>query len=194
MRRRLILFACVALGVLVLGASWPTVPKLVRVEFTGGTTLEEAANALESVDGLDVPTSFIWGHQIGFRAWSGGVRYRPGQDVTPLRNAHWQKNYYSHLLRDIRDSESDLSGSALSVTARSNVERLLELSTQAKVEWDTTYGECWNMDSCPAIPLHSTEIEIAAQQVVTDLLNLDTVQSVVELETDSFFFDSFRDW
>ncbi|MEM7129197.1 MAG: hypothetical protein AAF702_22890 [Chloroflexota bacterium] len=182
MRGRVILAVSLVVSVLALGASWPVVPAMWKVHFEDGTTLEQAALAVEEIDGVEY-FAYWWSQGD----WSGGVDYK--EDIISVRSEYWRK-YYGLVLSSIRISEQMLTDPDL--PSGPNTQALHDRSVAEKDRLDAEIAGCWEVGTCPSVLVDRLDIEADAS-LVEAISGIEVVSSVERAPDEpNFFFDWLR--
>lgn len=182
MRTKSILLFLAVGSLLLLGLSWPVAPAPTIIHFSEGTTLEQAALALEPFE-LDLERGYRWSHPNDVTTWSGGIHYAPNQDdIAQIRSAHWEK-YYRLILSDLANVEK-VTNQRRTAESTPQYEALL----QEKTSLDETILNCWDNDSCPSVPVDQTDVEADISNIADELTALAVVERIQRPESSNGFF------
>lgn len=152
------------------------------VHFKPGTTYEEAASAIGPLAHPQNTIMIHWWHPHGvFEAhgWRSSIIYKPNQNIAKIRSEHW-KEYYGLVQYSIRTAQDMIANQQVQDTAspppNQNLVKHLEWSQQERERLNAALFECWESDTCPAIPATHTRI------VIFDNATLSVIQALPIVE------------
>lgn len=163
----------VLLCVLLIGFSDGTQAPYI-IHFKEGTTYQEAATLIPPYAQPEQKLIFQWLHPNDMTAWSGPVYYAENQNISQIRSDHWQ-DYYGTVLSDIAITQGVIDKAT---NANPNTARYLETMREVKADLDNTVFNCWDDNSCPAIPISQIRMIILDQDTLNEIQALPIVETI----------------